>query len=262
MSNSPEELHRHPDYNVLSPADYLNKINTPAKDPEYFRRFHQPLIEEAKREARGNVIRVLDVACGFAFELDFVKDDPQVQIVGVDLAGEVLHQARARFSNAVNTPIFIQADVQTLSFAVESIDVGIAVNAFSYKPYEVLAMLYSSLKRGSTCAMNFRVYGNTFNEAFFQNYVAEGAMLEDEELVINRKGNQRSFKLKALNYRNCSDEQTRKLDRQIFFCSLTDIKELIKTVGFEILENETFHFPSPKNPDNEMDVFTMKKPSN
>ena len=65
-----------PDYwKYMSPDEYREKINTPARNPEYFRRFHQPIIERAKQQF-GPQIRLLDIACGPGDELDFVKNDP------------------------------------------------------------------------------------------------------------------------------------------------------------------------------------------
>src|SRR3989344_3681947 len=185
-----------PDYNAFSESAYFDKINTPAKTPEYYERFHKPLVEEAKREAAPHPIVLLDVACGFAYELDFVKDDPSVYIVGIDIASDVLAQAKKRLPNAT----FIAADTEHSPLAKESADVGMALNAFGYKPDKVLETLYEALKPGKKCAMNFRVYGNTYNDAFFQHYIDQGAVLGDGDLVVGTGEHNKRFKLKVLNY--------------------------------------------------------------
>ena len=64
-------------YMHMDPAEYAKRINTPAKNPEYFRRFHQPLIENAKKQF-GTTVKVLDMAAGPADEMDFMFDDKPI----------------------------------------------------------------------------------------------------------------------------------------------------------------------------------------
>jgi SAM-dependent methyltransferase len=249
-----------PDYGTYKPEEYFEKINTPAKSPLYYKQFHYPIIEETKREAGDKKVKLLDVACGPGAELDFIKDDPQVEIIGIDISEKVLKEAEERLKTASNKPIFIVADTEHSPLADNSVDVGMALNAFGYKPDKVLQMLFKALKPGKKCAMNFRIHGNPYNDAFFEYYLKQGAKIEDGNLKLEIDGEARGFPLKVVDYTGCVDIQTKSLDRQVFLTSLADVNNLIVGSGFEIVDHDTFHFSSIADSDNEMDVFTLQKP--
>lgn len=250
-----------PNFGVFTPEDYISKINTPAQNPEYFKRFHLPLIKNAKKNSPDGKITLLDVACGYAFELDPLRDDPAITLLGIDIARDVLAGTRKRFG--ANRSLFVQADVEDPPLAENVADAGIALNAVGYKPEHVLGTLYRALKPGRRCAVNFRVYGNPYNQAFYDYYRERGATLSDQELDFHGL----KFRLTVLNYatyrgENEKDtEQIRNLDRQVYFQSVKDIKKLVKAVGFKIVKHNKFHFASTANPDNEIDVYTLQKPT-
>ncbi len=250
-----------PQYGRLSARDYTAKINSPSRSPEYFVRFHAPLIEAVKaRVAPDRKVRLLDVACGHGDELAFFATDPRVHIIGVDVSRETIeHSTRVRFSTAE----LILADVSDIPkggiVVPNSVHVGIAVNAVVYKPYDILAALYYALQPGAKCAVNFRVFENPRNRPFYDYYVADGkgGVLSDQEVVF--KAGSKSFVLKVLDYNGFVDPQIRSLDRQVYFQDVVDIVRLIELAGFRAISREPFRFASPANPDNEIDVFTIQK---
>ena len=135
-------------------------------------------------------------------------------------------------------------------------DVGIAVNAVVYKPDHMLRTLYRALKPGGKCAVNFRVFSHHLNEPFYRYYLDRNCTMSDQELLVGGE----SFTLKVLDYRECSDPDIRNLDRQVYFQTTEDVERLAKAVGFAIAGHQYFHFSSPANPENEVDVYTFQKP--
>ena len=137
-----------PTFGDMSVATYGAKVNTPAKNPDYFRLFHALLVERAVKSKAGKVV-LLDVACGPAQELDFFKDDKRVELVGVDIAQDLLTAAQARLPFAK----FFCWDVRQTpplpsDIAPGSVDVGIALNAMIYVPDKMLGALGYGLKIG------------------------------------------------------------------------------------------------------------------
>jgi hypothetical protein len=124
----------------------------------------------------------------------------------------------------------------------------------------MLKTLFRALKPGGKCAVNFRVYGNKFNEPFYQYYLNDGGQILNQTLTVTNGDRTETFALKVLDYRQCSEKKIRNLDRQIYFQSESDIERLIDVVGFSVENHKKFHFQSPVNPDNEIDVFTLQKP--
>ena len=124
-----------------------------------------------------------------------------------------------------------------------------------YCPDSILATIFRSLKPDGEAVVNFRNFNNHFNRPFYDYYEADGATLAEQRITI---GNQ-PFQLKVLDYNQCGDEKTRVLDRQVYFQGIDDIEWFIRASGFEIVTHEPFHFRSPANPDNEIDVYTIRK---
>jgi trans-aconitate methyltransferase len=254
-----------PDYGALSGAVYSSKINTPAKSPDYFRRFHLPLIEAARKDNPGGRVVVADIACGHGYELEFLKGIPDVDLVGIDISAKVLQTStRSRLPDAR----LIAADVRWIGQSVEEgiADAGIALNAVVYEPTQMLGALMHMLRPGGRCAVNFRIFGNPFNDAFYESYTRQGGRISDVEVVFERGGKKETFVLKELDYRECIDPDIRNLDRQVYFTSSDgttfkskDVLRLIELTGFRALGEDTFHFASPANPDNEILVYTLQK---
>src|SRR3989338_1624035 len=240
-----------PFYRAFSESSYVDRINSPSRSDTYFHKFHRPLIEEAKKTA--GTVKVLDLACGHGHEMDFLSTDPSVQLYGMDISTETLRSStRKRLGGAH----LIAGDPGHSPIADNSMDVGIAVNAVVYKPDQMLKTLFSALKPGGRCSVNFRVFSNKHNERFYDYYLERGCTLTDQELLAGGK----TFILKVLDYRNCTEEVYRNLDRQGYFQSTADIERLALTIGFEVDRHQYFHFASPVNQDNEVDVYWFKKP--
>jgi SAM-dependent methyltransferase len=251
-----------PTFGAMTVGEYTAKINTPAKNPDYFRLFHAPLVERAAASRPGRPIRVLDVACGPAQELDFLNNDARVELMGVDLDSGFFQAAQERLQNAK----FFSWDVRAhpplpTGIPPGSVDVGIALNAVVYVPERMLEALKFGLRAGGECAVNFRCFDNPYNLPFYTHYTERGGVLREETLMLNTaRGGKENFKLMALDYQNCDDPAMKNLVIQVYFHSKTDIQRLIDVVGFEIRSCVPFHFASPVNPDNEIDVFVLRKP--
>ncbi|MDD5103847.1 MAG: methyltransferase domain-containing protein [Candidatus Peribacteraceae bacterium] len=241
-----------PFYKTFNEKSYTDKINTPAKSDTYYHQFHRPLIEEAKRHADGPV-KVLDLACGHGHEMDFLAGDPGVRLFGMDISMETLRDSTRKRLGSVG---LVAGDVERSPIAENSMDVGIAVNAVVYKPDHMLRTLFDALKPGGRCAVNFRIFSNRFNQPFYQYYLDRGCTISDRELRVG----QELFTLKVLDYRQCTDTAMRSLDRQVYFQSVEDVERLARTIGFDVHRHQYFHFASPANPDNEVDVYWFEKP--
>ncbi len=236
--------------------EYDRNINTPSKSAAYFKAFHEPLIAEAKSETSNGRVTVLNVACGPGHEFEFMENDPTLRLVGFDISPELIKQAQDRFREAPAEADFVIGNTKQPPIADKSVDVGIAVNAVIYNPDAVLDTLRNALKDGGRCAVNFRVYGNKFNEPLYKTQVERGAELEDDELDVNGE----KFKLKVVNYEH--HKTLPQLGRQVFFTSEQDIERFIAAKGFTIDKQSKFHFASPDNDDNEVEVYTLRKPAN
>jgi SAM-dependent methyltransferase len=255
----------------LNETEYTDRINSPSKSVKYFKQFHKPLIEEARvRGSQDEATTLLDLACGHGHELDpIIAAFPDVKIVGVDIAeATLISSTRERLGAVLLTPnayqkslekppvVLMVADVADEPVPENTVDVGIMVNAVIYKPEKMLATMLTALKPSAKCVVNFRNFSNIYNKPFYDYYLKDGAEIHNQELSVGSE----TFSLKVLDYNKCRDETIRRLDRQIYFQSTADIERLIRTVGFEIITQEPFHFRSPVNPDNEINVYTLKKP--
>lgn len=240
-------------FNRIPEEAYVSAINTPSRDPRYFEAFHKPLVQRAINRNGGKPISLVDVACGYAHELDFLRDNLDVELWGADIADKVLEEARKRIPNAH----FLQHDARSpdLPFEPGSMDIAIAVNAMTYTPDKILEFIYRSLKGDGEAAVNFRDASNPKNKAFYDYNTARGAKVYDITVALNR----RNFEMTMIDYREMDDEVLKNLDRQVFFKSIQDMEDLIGLIGFIIVEHNTFSFPSPANPENMMDVYTLKK---
>lgn len=239
----------------MSETEFDKKINTPSSDLEYFNKFHKPLVERAIKRNKENPINLLDVACGYCHELNFLKDNEKVILWGLDISDKVLSVARKNLPRAKLITYDVRKD--SLPFELGSMDVAIAVNAVVYCPDHMLKTLYDAIKKDGEVALNFRDYKNPYNRPFYQYYLDDGGEVYDQILKV---GNQ-EFILKVLDYRKYRDKTIRNLDRQAYFQGRNDIERFIRTMGFEIVEHQPFNFKSPVNPDNQMDVYLLRKSS-
>lgn len=234
--------------------EYDRNINTPSKSEAYFKAFHEPLVTGAKAQASNGKVTVLNVACGPGHEFEFMSNDPALRLVGFDISPELIKQAQDRYKGKPASVDFLTGDTKNPPIADNSVDVGMAVNAVIYSPGAVLDTLHNALKEGGKCAVNFRVYGNKFNDLFYDTQIKRGAKLENEEIDVNGE----KFKLKVVNY--ATHESLPQLERQVYFTSEEDIERFIGAKGFAIDKHGKFHYASPDNKDNEVEVYTLRKP--
>ncbi len=183
----------------------------------------------------------------------FIIGDPQVRLFGLDLSAETLRSSTRKRLGQVN---LIAADVEHSPIADNSMDAGMAVNAVVYKPDQMLSTLYRALKPGRKCAVNFRVFSHPLNMPFYQYYLDRNCSISDQVLRVGDE----QFTLKVLDYRQCTEEIYRNLDRQVYFQTTEDVERFVRAIGFNIAGHQYFHFASPVNPENEVDVFTLEKP--
>lgn len=250
-------------FGAMNADQYRAKINTPAKNPVYFQKFHLPIINRAKkRVGEGNQIRVLDIACGPADELDFFKNDQGVQIVATDISHKILPSVREKLGTR---SIVFASDVNNSALKDNSVDAGILVNAVVYEPDKMLETMYRALKPRGECAVNFRAFDNEHNLAFYQYYLKRGGKILDRELTVDTKKGRKTFKVKVLDYTECVDDtgapdlQIRRLVQQVYFQNVYEIGELIRLIGFQKVNHSTFNFASPVNKNNQIDVFILRK---
>lgn len=235
-------------------GEYDAIINTPSKNPAYFHKFHAPVIDEAKIHSHNGKVTVLGIASGPGNEFEFMKDDPNLQVIGFDLDPKFISQAHAKFKSSPARLDFFVGDTRKPPFKESIADVAIAVNALIYNPGELLEAAYRGLKPGGKLVVNARIFGNEFNKPFYDTQTERGSTLEDEELEANGK----SFKLKVVNY--ATNKVLPQLGKQVYFTSEEDLEEFIKAKGFHLDKHDKFHFSSPDNPDNEVEVYTLQKP--
>ena len=234
--------------------EYDSSINTPSKSESYYKAFHEPLIAEAKSGVSNGRVTVLNVACGPGHEFEFMENDPTLRLVGFDISPELIKRAQDKYRDKPASADFIIGDTKHPPISDNSADVGMAVNAVIYSPDAVLDALRGALKPGGKCAVNFRVYGNKFNEPFYKDQIEDGAELEDEDLNVNGQ----KFKLKVVNYAH--HKTLHQLEKQVYFTSEKDIEIFIAAKGFIVNQHKKFHYSSPDNDDNEVEVYTLQKP--
>lgn len=243
-------------FGKINEEEYISKVNTPARDARYFLEFHQPAVERAsQRVEKGASTKVMAVACGFSYELDFLKDTPHVELYGFDIAAEPLEVAQSRIQNGH----FFTYDVRKRvppAYARE-MDVVIAVNAMIYSPDDMLQAMRDFLKPGGEAVVNFRPFSAPLNKEFYDYYVQTGGKIVDSILHLR---NEQDFLLKVVDYRTCADETDQKKDRQVYFQDTDEIRRFVRAMNFEIADHRKFYFQSPQNSKNDIDVFTLRKP--
>ncbi|MBY0110763.1 class I SAM-dependent methyltransferase [Patescibacteria group bacterium] len=248
-------------YASMGEQQYAAKINTPAKSPEYFDQFHKPMLERLKQKF-GTPIGVLDVACGPAFELEFFTNDPDVILFASDISPDILPQVQARLPQAH----LFAMDASKSVLADNIVEMGMLVNAMIYVPADMLKTMYGALKPGGEAALNFRVFSNPHNKAFYDYYTTHGGVITEKPYTIETPEGSKTFTVQVLDYTACvkddgtPDTDIRQLGEQMYFENIEDVQALLDASGFEVLEHSLFNFSSPVNPDNQVDVFVLKKP--
>ena len=235
-------------------SEYDARINTPSKSPAYYKAFHAPVIEEAKAHSSDGKVTILGLACGPGNEFEFMQDDPDLRIIGFDIDPGLIQQARSKFIGTAARFDFFVGDTRHPPYAEGVADVAVAVNALIYNPGELLDAALYGLKPGGKLVANARIFGNEHNKPFYDTQLERGATLEDEEIDVNGE----KFQFKVVNY--ATHKLLPQLGRQVYFTSEGDIERFMVAKGFIVSKHDKFHFPSPDNPDNEIEVYTLEKP--
>lgn len=236
-------------------GDYDTRINTPSKNPAYYREFHAPVIEKAKKHSPDGKITLLGIACGPGNEFEFMQDDPYLRIIGFDIDPALIQQARSKFVGTDARFDFLVGDTRKPPLKKGIADVAVAVNALIYNPSELLDAARYGLKPGGKLVVNARIFGNEYNKPFYDTQLERGATLEEEEIDINGE----KFHLKVVNY--ATHKLLPQLGRQAYFISEADLERFMAAKGFIVSKHDKFHFASPDNPDNEVEVYTLQKPA-
>ena len=245
-------------YKHMDADIYRENITSPSRNREYLRRFLRPIIQHAKNRF-GSPIRVLDIACGPADELDFIKHDPDIQIIATDISPDILPYVKAEIGRDV---IVFASDSNFPAFKDGIAEAGILINAVIYVPDKMLEAMYRGLKPGGQCTVNFSVFNKESYDTFLRR---KGEILDRELSVLTRNG-QKNFNVKILETRELTKADgtpnlaMQHVGQQILFQSIDDVKELIKLTGFIEVEHSRFKFPSFSNLNNLIDVFILEKP--
>lgn len=247
-------------YANMDPDGYKARINTPANSPEYFNTFHKPMLERARERVGEGALTILDVACGPAMELQFFDEEIHgaLTLVATDISPDILPSVRERYGNTV---LAFAADVCHSPLRSGVADVALLVNAMIYSPAGMLQAVTGALKAEGEVAVNFRDFSNPHNAAFYEYYLSHGGVLLDREIQVSKT----PLEVKVLDYTNCVDDDgepeqaIRQLGQQLYFTSPADIEAVATSTGLQVVSRAPFQFESPVNPNNEIDVFVLKK---
>src|SRR3989338_5039966 len=111
---------------------YDESINTPSKNPAYYKTFHAPVIEEAKNHTPDGKVTILGLACGSGNEFEFMRNDSYLRIIGFDIDPKLIQQARSRFVKTQAEFDFFVGDIRQSPFKKDIAHIAIAVNALIY----------------------------------------------------------------------------------------------------------------------------------
>lgn len=244
----------------IKSEQYHARINTPARNPEYYAAYNKPLIERAKK-VFGTPIRLLDIACGPASELDFVKDDPEIQIFATDISPDIVAEVRERLGE--NALVFV-SDARHPVIRSGSMDAGILMNAMVYEPGHMLSAMHDALKPNAECTVNLRIFRSKKTE---HKYVDRGARLYDHVYEYTINGEKHTFPVKVFDFRECvkedgtPDMQIRNLGEQVYFTSPEDAERLVRLIGFSVVDYSRFEFVTSAAAKSKDDVFVIRKES-
>ncbi len=248
-------------YKNMTPDLYREYIHTPSRNPEYFALFHKPLIDRAKARF-GSPIRLLDIACGPADELDFIKDDKDVRIIATDISMEILPHVKEKLGDQA----FVFANDTAHNAIAENVaDAGIMVNAMIYVPDKMLLTMFKALKPGAECVMNIRVQAN--NESFRAAVAQVNGIVTEKKLKVQTPEGLKVFDIAVYDTSQITKDDgspnlaLRQMGQQIYFEKVEDVRELISLVGFIEKDHSQFKYEFPqKSFVNTVEVFVLQKP--
>ncbi|MBP6883909.1 MAG: methyltransferase domain-containing protein [Candidatus Pacebacteria bacterium] len=246
-------------FKYMGPDLYRARITTPARSLEYFKQFHEPLIERTKQRF-GSPIRLMDIACGPAEELSFFKNDPDIKIIATDISAEILHHVISNVGT--NAAVFV-SDANFPATKEGIADAGIMVNVSAYVPDKMLQAMYHALRPGGQCAVNFFVFDNRFVP--LGPFTQRGGKILNGELKVNTKDGEKVFNVIIADYRDVrkndasADKEIQQVGQQIYFASIEDVREVIRTVGFTEVQHSKYQI-KPNDKSTQTDVFILEKP--
>jgi len=241
-------------FSVYNTEQYKRIIASPSQSQAYFERFHKPIIESLILKF-GPPVKLIDVACGFAHELEFLKNDSRVRLTGMDISQKMLVEAKKSIPHGV----FKQADVAKARPPSNSFHGAILVNAMIYANcVENMGMYaYSSLVDGGMAAINFRDARNPSNIPFFEDCIRCGC----KDIIVPLEVNGMHFKLRVMDYTQRKDIN-RNLGQQAYFQSRHDMEGFLSLIGFSLVSHGTYTYESSENKNNVADVYTLSKMQN
>ncbi len=248
-------------YKHMSPDSYREKINTPARNEDYFWRYNQPMVERAKLKF-GSPIHIIDIACGPADELDYFKDDKDVKFIVTDISPDILPHVRDRLGPQVSA---FASDANHPAVKENIAEAGILLNAMIYTPDKMLETMYTALKPGAQCSVNFRIYSLNQNIFRMFNKKAQGQTF-NRDLRVQTKTRSKTFSVKVIDFSTAMskdgspDIALRQVGQQMYFKSIKDVEELIKMIGFKVIEHSKFEYKSPTKINASVDVLIIEKP--
>ncbi|VVB58501.1 Methyltransferase domain protein [Candidatus Anstonella stagnisolia] len=261
-----------PNFAVFNDAAYRKIIGSPSASREYFERFHKPLLEELQGGCCKNGMCtgttgkkvLLDIACGHGHELEFLKDGNRIKIIGLELSRDVLLEyTRKSFPDA----FFVAADVRASPLKHEFADAAIAANAVIYEQWEMLQVIFNSLKEGAKAVVNFTLL--RAEEELGKGLLDTGAV---STVKVNANG--REFRLRALDFSHGHADEGRlegfvrakilgpslkSVGTQVHFRSIEDVEGFVQHAGFLIVGHETFQYANESGV-KETEVYTLQKP--
>lgn len=244
-------------YDALDSEKYTKIISSPSQSLEYFRQFHEPVIEKAKEQIRGQV-KVLALACGHGFELEFLKDDLRVQLIGTDLSVKTLEESTQK---SVPDAMLVSGDIDHITFPEGTADVGIIVNGLIYKQKRMLDVLFRALAKGSSAVANFPVAERPVNLAFAHAFVASGDSVLRSRGEDDIRAGGKTIKMFGMDFDTSHEPEIKSLGVQTYFLTVRDAQNLAESAGFVIERQEVFSYISPRTKGQiDTDVFTLRKP--
>lgn len=247
-----------PDYSNISAPDYRKQIKSPSGSKEYCDAFHLPIIEHAKKLARGEIARLLDLACGYAQEMKHMGEDPETRWTGVDLCREHLEVAKKQYPWME----FVLANLRELQPQPNSYHGAIGVNALVYDQPHALRVAHTGLMPGGRAAMNFSVVKGS--EAYFKyaatRKVTMRALGQDDLVLQLTNGTEVRIPMQGVDLSTHENENIRDLGVQTHFVDSDGPARLLELSGLRIVDRKPFTW---QNQDCEMheDVITFEKPS-
>ena len=239
-----------PNFDAFSREDYANHIISPAKNPEYFNRFHGPMVD-ALVNRFGSPVKILSLACGYGDELAFFEKDRRVKLTGLDISNEMI---------AKNRELFPGMEFAVVDVAVEKPKKGafeglVAVNATPYCPDKMCGYAFRALRRGGRAAMNFYTVSNEKNTCILSEIQKLGAVMRRISLRVRGK------EFPMLEVDNSGRKTiTKEVGTQLWFATQKNIEDLLSLIGFKIVLHQSFDVDDGSKIVASTETYILEKP--